>query len=73
MNADPMRRLSVVSELVTTGVGHDAIERVSVAVPVPHALMAEILTEVVPLVVGVPVIAPVDVLTDSPLGNPVAP
>ena len=37
--------------------------RVSVAVPVPEALLAPIVTLEVPAIVGVPVIAPVDVLT----------
>ena len=43
-----------------------------VAVPVPEPFVAEIDTLKVPATVGVPVIAPVDVLTLSPPGNPVA-
>ena len=43
-----------------------------VAVPDPAALVAPIVTLVVPVAVGVPVIRPVVVLTDSPAGSPVA-
>ena len=46
---------------------------VSVAVPVPPALVALSVTEEVPAAVGVPEIRPVPVFTDSPAGNPVAP
>ena len=46
--------------------------KVSVALPVPPALVALIVTLYVPAVVGVPEIKPVEVLTDSPGGNPVA-
>jgi hypothetical protein len=42
------------------------------AVPVPLALVAPIVTELVPLAVGVPVIAPVEVFTDKPPGKPLA-
>ena len=45
---------------------------VRVAVPVPLALSALIVTELVPEAVGVPVIAPLLVLTDRPDGRPVA-
>ena len=45
----------------------------SVAVPVPEPFVAEIKTLEVPAVVGVPVIAPVIVLTLSPPGKPAAP
>ena len=45
----------------------------SIAVPVPEPFVAEIETLEVPAVVGVPVIAPVVVLTLSPVGSPVAP
>ena len=50
------------------------IVSVSVAVPVPELLVALKLTlKGLPVeVVGVPVIAPVDVSTDNPAGNPVA-
>ena len=44
----------------------------SEAVPVPPALLALIPTVVVPVAVGVPVMAPVLVLTLRPVGNPVA-
>ena len=44
----------------------------SVADPVPEAFIAEIVTFDVPATVGVPVIAPVEALTLSPPGNPVA-
>ena len=43
-----------------------------VADPVPEPFVAEIVTFEVPAPAGVPVIAPVDVLTLSPPGNPVA-
>ena len=46
--------------------------RTSVAVPVPPALMALIVTLVVAAVVGLPEITPVVVLTVSPVGKPVA-
>ena len=45
---------------------------VSVAVPVPLALMAFNATELVPDAVGVPVMAPLPVFTDKPEGSPVA-
>jgi hypothetical protein len=45
---------------------------VSVAVPVPPALLALSVTEDVPVAVGVPEITPVVVLTLNPEGNPVA-
>jgi hypothetical protein len=44
----------------------------SVALPVPPALVALIVTLDVPAVVGVPEINPVLVFTDKPPGNPVA-
>jgi hypothetical protein len=44
----------------------------SVALPVPPALDALIVTLYVPAVVGVPEINPVLVFTDKPAGNPVA-
>ena len=44
----------------------------SVAVPGPEPFDAEIVTLEVPATVGVPVIAPVDVLTLNPTGNPIA-
>ena len=46
--------------------------RIKVAEPLPPAFVAVIATELVPAVVGVPEIRPVEVLTLSPAGNPVA-
>jgi hypothetical protein len=46
--------------------------RESVAVVVPPAFVAPIVTLEVPVAVGVPLIAPVLVLTLKPAGNPVA-
>ena len=43
-----------------------------VALPVPPALVALMVTLYVPAVVGVPEINPVLVFTDKPAGNPVA-
>ena len=43
-----------------------------VALPVPPALVALMVTLDVPAVVGVPEINPVLVFTDKPAGNPVA-
>ena len=50
-----------------------AIVRVSVALPVPPALLALSVTVEVPAEVGVPEIDPLVLLTASPAGNPVAP
>jgi hypothetical protein len=44
-----------------------------VAVPGPAELAAEIATEQLPAALGVPETKPVEVLTDNPEGNPVAP
>jgi hypothetical protein len=49
------------------------IVKVSVALPVPPALVALMVTLYVPAVVGVPEINPVAVFTVKPAGNPVAP
>ena len=49
------------------------IVRVSVALPVPVELVALSVTVDVPDAVGVPEIRPVEVFTDNPAGNPVAP
>ena len=46
--------------------------RVKVALPVPPALVALMVTMYVPAVVGVPEINPVLVFTLRPAGNPVA-
>ena len=48
------------------------IVKVSVALPVPPALVALIVTLYVPAVVGVPEITPVVVFTVNPPGSPVA-
>ena len=45
---------------------------VSVAVPVPDVLAALIVTVKEPFTVGVPEMAPVNVLTVSPAGRPMA-
>src|SRR4051812_13401781 len=49
-----------------------ATVRVSVAVPVPAAFVAPIVIGVVAATVGVPLMTPVTVLIDSPVGSPVA-
>jgi hypothetical protein len=46
---------------------------VKVAGPVPAELVAEMLTTEVPPAEGVPEINPVEVLSERPAGNPVAP
>jgi hypothetical protein len=61
----------VVRELVMTG-GAGLMVKVKVALPVPPALVALIVTLDVPAVVGVPEINPVLVFTVKPAGNPVA-
>jgi hypothetical protein len=63
-----------VPALVITGAdGRAALSvSVSVAEPVPPLLVALIVTEEVPEVVGVPVMRPLTVLIESPAGNPVA-
>ena len=44
----------------------------SVADPLPPALLALMVTELVPVADGVPEITPVEVLTLNPVGSPVA-
>ena len=62
------------SELPITGAEAEEFTVITnVADPVPVTFVAEIVTFEVPADVGVPVIAPVDVLMPSPPGNPVAP
>jgi hypothetical protein len=56
---------------MTGGAGMTTVT-VSVAVPVPPALVALIVTVYVPAVVGVPEINPVLVFTVKPGGSPVA-
>ena len=53
-------------------VGAALMVRVRVALPVPVLFVALRLTVEVPAAVGVPEINPLVLLTDSPLGNPVA-
>ena len=48
------------------------IVKVNVALPVPPALVALMVTLYVPAVVGVPELKPVLVFTDRPAGSPVA-
>ena len=57
--------------LVMNGAGGLTV-RVKVAVPLPPALVALIVADEAPTVVGVPEIKPVVVLTVNPAGNPVA-
>jgi hypothetical protein len=64
--------VAVGAEVITGGWLAALIVNVSVAVPVPPALVALSVTLDVPVVVGVPDITPLDVITDSPAGNPVA-
>jgi hypothetical protein len=59
--------------LVITGVGGGLMVMVRVALPVPPALVARMVTVKVPAVVGVPEICPVEVFTVKPVGNGVAP
>jgi len=58
--------------LVMTGGGGLTTVKVSVALPVPPALVALIVTVYVPAVVGMPEINPVLVLILKPAGSPVA-
>jgi hypothetical protein len=68
--ADPaVVELGLIEVVVGTGL---LIVRVSVALPVPPALVALIVTLYVPVVVGVPEITPVVVFTLRPAGSPVA-
>jgi len=61
-----------VSALVMTGAG-GLIVKVNVALPVPLALVALIVTLYVPGVAAVPEIKPVAVLTAKPAGSGAAP
>jgi hypothetical protein len=71
VNATPTWPVAL-NALVITGVGGLTV-RVNVAVPVPPALVALIVTDEAAAVVGVPVIEPDGASTESPAGNPVAP
>ena len=59
--------------LITGAEAEELTVMTNVADPVPEPFVAEIVTVEVPVTVGVPVIAPVDVLMLSPPGNPAAP
>ncbi len=61
--------VGLIELMVGTGL---LIVRVSVAVPVPPALVALMVTLYVPAVVGVPEISPVAVFTVKPAGSTVA-
>jgi len=56
--------------VITGGAGLTV--KVNVALPVPPALVALMVTVYVPAVVGIPEITPVLVFTDRPGGSPVA-
>lgn len=60
-----------VRELVMTGLAKTAV-RTNVSVPVPPALVAPRVIELVPVAVSVPEMSPVVVFTLNPEGNPVA-
>ena len=60
-----------VNVLVMTGGGGRTVNT-SVAEPLPPALLALIVTELVPVADGVPEITPVEVLILNPVGSPVA-
>ena len=61
-----------VPALVITGAGGELMVIVKVALPVPPALVALIVTVNIPVAVGLPEITPVDVFTLSPTGKGVA-
>ena len=68
--ADPaVIEAGLIEVVVGTGL---LIVKVSVAVPVPLALVALMVTLYVPAAVGVPEINPVAVFTVKPAGSPVA-
>ncbi len=69
MKAEPAAPVATAS-LVTPGMGGAGLMvRLSVAVPVPDKLAAVIVTENVPVALGVPEIRPDDVLTLKPEGS----
>ena len=57
--------------LVING-GNSLTVKVSVLIPVPPPLMAEMVTDLVPAAVGVPEMSPLVVFTLRPAGRPVA-
>ncbi len=72
MNALPTVPEAVLLLVMEVGLPAAATVSVSVKFPVPEALVAPRVTVLVPLALGVPVIAPVVVLTDNPAGKPLA-
>ena len=70
VNAVPTIPLAVAALVITGVAGLMVI--VTVFDPVPPALIALTVEVYVPAVVGVPVIAPVEVFTESPAGRPLA-
>ena len=58
--------------LVITGTGLLVTVTVTAMLPVPPTLVADTVTEDIPVAVGVPEIRPVAVLTLNPAGKPVA-
>src|SRR5258708_3207456 len=70
LNGVPIVPAAVSGLLLMTGATPAATTViVSVALPVPFAFVAPSNTDVVPTVVGVPVIAPVAALTTTPAGS----
>ena len=67
----PTVPVAVLALVITGGAG--LMVMVSVALPVPPALVALIVTVEVPAVVGVPEINPLELLTESPAGRFEAP
>lgn len=59
--------------MVGAGGGGTATTSVNTAAPVPPEFVALMFTWKLPATVGVPEMRPLDVLTDRPVGSPVAP
>jgi hypothetical protein len=72
LNAEPAVPLAAVLLVITGALPPLDTVSVRVAEPVPLAFVALIVTELVPAALGVPLIAPVEVLTDNPAGRPIA-
>ena len=72
MNATPTCPLDV-AELLITGAASGLIVMLILLLPVPPALEAVTVTGVLPALVGVPEISPLEVSTDSPAGSSLAP